>query len=256
MCLIVFALNEHPEYPLILAANRDEFYKRPALYAHRWKDLPGVLAGRDQTAGGTWLGITSNGRFAAITNFRGPEHLQTDVASRGMLTVDFLTEGDSPQEYIEKLKNKDKPYNGYNLLISETPGTMVHYSNITSDTSVMQSGFHGLSNHLPDTPWPKVKKGTGALKDIIKSRIVDTGKILNIMRDRQPAPYDELPDTGIDRELERQLSPIFINIPGYGTRCTTILLIDKSGRVTFEEYSYDGKGAEINQSSFTFYINR
>jgi uncharacterized protein with NRDE domain len=256
MCLNLFALNEHPEYSLILAANRDEYFHRPTLYAHPWEDDPAILAGRDQTAGGAWLGITRQGRFAAVTNFRDSGHLHSDALSRGMLTADFLTGNESPPEYIEKIRDLNRIYNGYNLLISETPDIMVHYSNITDKMTVIHSGYHGLSNHLLDTPWPKVKKGVTAIKDIVNSSRIDAGKILEIMRDREPAPYDQLPETGVGPELEQQLSPVFINLPGYGTRCTTILLIDKNGFVTFEEYTYDEKGIEINQSCFTFYINK
>ncbi len=256
MCLILFAVNEHPRYTLVLAANRDEFFDRPTLYAHPWEDHREIIAGRDQKGGGTWLGITRKGRFAAVTNYREPGSSMTDALSRGTLTVDFLTENSAPEIYLDKIKNKNQLYNGYNLLISDTPGTLFHYSNITSKTSVIRSGIHGLSNHLLDTPWPKVKKGIEALSNIMAGEMTGTEKLRELMLDRQPAPSGQLPDTGIDPQLESALSPAFINIPGYGSRSTTIVLIGKDGHAVFEEYAYDEKGNEKNKSRFSFYINR
>lgn len=255
MCLILFAINEHQKYPLIIAANRDEYFNRAALYAHTWKDRPDIIAGRDQTAGGTWLGITKKGRFAAITNYRNPQSFRPNAPSRGALTSNYLTGDMTLTDYIDDIQSGNSAYNGYNLLLSETPGTITYYSNISSSITTLRSGIHGLSNHLLDTSWPKVKRGVQAFGEILQKETIQTDQLFQIMRNRRQAPYDQLPFTGIDTELERQLSSIFINIPGYGTRCTTILLIDRDNHVTFKERSFNEQGEKINQSLFSFYID-
>lgn len=255
MCLILFALNEHSEYPLVLAANRDEYFNRPTLYAHTWEDHNEVIAGRDQTAGGTWLGVTKQGRIAAITNYRDPHNVISNSQSRGELTKDFLIGNMRPSSYINDIELKNKSYNGYNLLLSSSPGEMIHYSNITSQTTVLNNGIHGLSNHLLDTPWPKVQKGITSFSKILSEKYITVEQLFQMMLDNKPASNDKLPSTGIDKNLEKKLSPMFINLPGYGTRCTTILLIDRQNRVTFHEKTFNEKGGIINQIAFTFHMN-
>ncbi len=255
MCLILFALNEHPKYPLVLLANRDEYFNRPTLYAHPWEEYSEMIAGRDQTAGGTWLGITKRNRFAAITNYRDPQRLNPDAQSRGALTKNFLTGAQAPARYIDEIKSKDISYNGYNLLLSSSPGIMTHYSNITSKTTILYKGIHGLSNHLLDTQWPKVKKGIRSFKQVLSEKIIDPKQLLEIMLNNKPASNGKLPSTGIDKDLERKLSSMFINIPGYGTRCTTILMIDRHNQATFHEHTFNEAREEINQTTFTFHMN-
>ncbi len=255
MCLILFALNEHPKYPLVLLANRDEYFNRPTLYAHPWEEHREVIAGLDQTAGGTWLGITKKNRFAAITNYRDPQRLHPDAQSRGALTKNFLTGTQPPGSYIEGIKTKDHSYNGYNLLLSSSPGQMTHYSNITSQTTILDNGIHGLSNHLLDTQWPKVQNGIRSLSRILSGKTIDPEQLFKIMLNNKPASNDKLPSTGIDKNLEQKLSSMFINIPGYGTRCTTLLLIDRHNQVTFHEHTFNEAGEKINQTTFTFHTN-
>ena len=214
-----------------------------------------MIAGRDQIAGGTWLGITKRNRFAAITNYRDPQRLHPDAQSRGALTKNFLTSDKGPTRYIDEIKSKNHSYNGYNLLLSSSPGQMTHYSNITSQTTILDKGVHGLSNHLLDTQWPKVQKGIRSFSRILSGKIIDPEQLFKIMLDNKPASNNKLPSTGIDKNLEQKLSSMFINIPGYGTRCTTILLIDRHNQTTFYEHTFNEAGDKIDQTMFTFHMN-
>jgi uncharacterized protein with NRDE domain len=241
MCLLLFAHDAHPRYRLVVAANRDEWYGRPAAPAHPWADAHGTFAGVDRTAGGTWLGITAAGRFAALTNFRDPRDLRPpspDEPSRGALVRGFL-EGDlGPQEHLAALSGTAHRYRGFNL-VAVDPGGAAYASNRGGGTQRVQPGIHGLSNHLLDTPWPKVQRGKAALAALLDGgRDMDIGALLAMMRDETIAPDAELPDTGVGLELERMLSPMFIRAPGYGTRCTTVVLVDRSGLVTFVERTH------------------
>lgn len=243
MCTILFSYGQHDKYKLILAANRDEFYSRETEPARWWKEDKNILGGRDIQAGGTWLGITKQGRFAAITNYRKFPHEKKYETSRGDIVKDFLTSNISATEYLQHLENTRDNYDGYNLLFGTSLGLFC-FSNRSNKNGAVVAGLHGLSNHLLNTPWPKVEKGKERFKTLVNSEH-EPNDLLNLMMDSTTAPDETLPDTGVGLEWERQLSPIFIKMDNYGTRQTTLLLIDNRGKVTFTEVSHD-TGIENN----------
>lgn len=240
MCLLVFGRNAHPEYPLIFGGNRDEFYGRPTAPATFWDDAPHVLAGRDEKEGGTWMGVTRNGHWGVVTNVREPGEYRPDARSRGHLVADYLRDEPSPQAYLEAVRADADAYNGFNLLVG-IPGALFCLST-AGDPPVVRSvadGVHGLSNAQLDTPWPKVVHARRRLHSLLEGGTVGPDPILDLLDDRTPFPDADLPDTGIGREAERQLSPIFIDGERYGTRSSTVLCIDRTGTVTFVERTFD-----------------
>jgi uncharacterized protein with NRDE domain len=239
MCLILFAHRFHPGYKLILAANRDEYYKRPTEPATWWTDAPFLLAGKDLKAGGTWLGITKKGRIAALTNYRGPGSNKDGAPSRGSLVSDYLLSDFSPYEYIETLRQKSVEYSGFNLILGDMD-TLYYYSNKikNNETIPLEPGLYGLSNADLDTPWPKIVKGKEMLKQRLFNKAeVSTETIFSILSDTEIPPDEELPDTGVGIDIERVLSPLFIKSSGYGTRSSTVLTIDQNNKVTLLEKS-------------------
>jgi len=234
------ALNRHSTYPLIFLANRDEYYERPSAPAHFWEEAPAVLAGKDLRAGGTWLGISKNGRIAAVTNYRDPSSIKENAPSRGRLVSEFLFGNREPLECLDILKKDASRYNGFNLILGEKD-RLYWYSNRGHRVLLMKPGIYGLSNHLLDTPWPKVARGKAALTRLL-SRQADPSmrELFRILADRTPADDASLPHTGVGLEWESILSPIFINSPLYGTRSSTVLLIDAGNRVTFMEKTFNG----------------
>lgn len=241
MCLIAFAYNIHPAYPLVIGANRDEFFDRPTAPLAWWEDHPGVLAGRDLQAGGTWMGITDTGRFAAITNFRDPSRAKQNAPSRGALVGDFLCSDTSAQTYLEQIRQSAEAYNGFNLIVKDESG-LFYYSNYQDRIQRLGAGVYGLSNHLLYTDWPKVKKARKGLTSLMKQDLVDEEAIFTLLADRQPAPDADLPDTGISPAWERLLSSVFICSETYGTRSSSVILMDKNGQVRFSERTFDVSG--------------
>lgn len=235
MCLILFAYKSHPTHKLILATNRDEFYKRDTRTAHWWEDHPEVLGGRDLQAGGTWMGINRNGRFAALTNYREPGNLQPNAPSRGDLVKDYLTSNLSPDVYLHTINGAN--YNGFNLLVGG-PDAMWCYSNRGYGPQELRPGIYGLSNHLLDTPWPKVEKGKQRMAEFIEGNPLNPQTAFNFLNDPLLAQDEELPQTGVPLEWERLLSAMFITSPAYGTRASTVVLIDNENRVFYGEKSY------------------
>lgn len=252
MCLILFALDAHRRYHLVLAANRDEFYARPTAPAAFWDDAPHVLAGRDLTAGGTWCGVTREGRIAAVTNYRDPKAHREGARSRGELVAGFLAGDATPARWMEHLQRNGHGYNGFNLIFGDGNGLHYH-SNRGEAESPLATGIHGLSNHLLDTPWPKVARGKDALAQLLATAD-DPGvdDLFTILADRTPAPDHLLPDTGVGIERERLLSPLFITSPTYGTRSSTVILMDRSGRFTFVERSYNGNADHPRTVEYRF----
>lgn len=251
MCLLLISYNIHEEYPLIVAANRDEFYQRPTEKAGFWKEYPDLLAGRDIEAGGTWLGITRSGRFAAITNYRDMHSIKDKAPSRGALTLNFLTSRLSPVKYGYTLQERADEYNGYNLLFSD-PETFYYFSNQTKELRQLSAGVYGLSNHLLDTPWPKVVKSKEAFIKATENERVSVDELFEILSDDREAPEDQLPETGLGIELEKAVSPVFIKSDTYGTRSSTVLLINSVNEVIFIEKSLDTKSGTWNTSKFNF----
>ena len=251
MCLIVFAYNIHPSYHLILAANRDEFYERPSSPADFWEDAPQILAGKDLKEGGTWLGITREGKFAAITNYRNPATFKINAQSRGKLVSRYISGTQNANNYLEKISWQADEYNGFNLILGDR-NNLFAFSN-RGEKQKLNAGIYGLSNHLLDTPWPKVCKAKKELQRALNEKgaaLEDT--LFALLSDRRVAPDDKLPATGVGREWERLLSPIFIKSPNYGTRSSTILLIGKNKRVKFVEKVFDEKSELWLTSRFSF----
>ncbi len=251
MCLILFACNAHPDYRLILAANRDEFYDRPSTPADFWTSHPQVLAGKDLKEKGTWLGVTREGKFAAITNYRDPASWKADAPSRGKLVSRYLTGSAGPEKYLRNVSKKANVYNGFNLLLGDGADLFV-YSN-RGDVRKLSSGIYGLSNELLDTPWPKVQRG----KKLLKRALSQKGKeleeaLFDLLADRLAPPDRNLPDTGIGLEWERLLSTMFIKSPVYGTRSSTLLFIGKNRRVKLIEKIYNGEEEPWLVSRFAF----
>lgn len=233
MCLILFARGAHPDYPLVIAANRDEYYRRPTAKAAFWQDHPRILAGRDLECMGTWLGVTRAGRFAALTNFRDPRERKTDAPSRGQLVSDFLTSERPPREYLDEVATRAPQYKGFNLLAGDVDGVF-YFSSRSGSVQEVSPGIHGLSNHLLDTPWPKVARGKLRLQAALADE-PNPEALLDLLHDREPATESELPETGVGADLERVLSPALIVSPQYGTRSSTAVLFGGDGSVSFSE---------------------
>ncbi len=245
MCLVLFAHDAHPEYPLVVAANRDEFYARPTAPAAPWEDAPGVVAGRDLRGGGTWMGVTREGRWAALTNYRDPREFDRTGPSRGDLVAGYLLGGASPGPYLDSLRPRAGEYSGFNLLVGD-PGSVLWYSNrARGGPERLAAGIYGLSNDLLDTPWPKVVRGKAALGRLLENAGgLEPTRLLDLLLDRTFAADYELPDTGVGRERERTLSSLFIVSPDYGTRSSTAVLIDRRGRALLVERIYERGGPE------------
>lgn len=240
MCLILFAYKIHPRYKLILAANRDEFYERPTASAHFWEDVPDVLAGRDLAQGGTWLGVTKSGRFAAVTNFRNPNQLKGKL-SRGALVSDFLRGNQTVSEYLQTVENESENYTGFNLLVGDFGNEndeLAYFSNRSNEIKILDAGIYGLSNALLDTTWQKVVRGKERLAKIVSGEAISTELLFSILQNRTFAEDEDLPETGVGLERERILSSCFIETPIYGTRSSTALLIGNDNSLEFAEESF------------------
>ncbi|MDP3479472.1 MAG: NRDE family protein [Desulfoprunum sp.] len=238
MCLILFAYRSHPEYRLILAANRDEFFARPTEPLAFWPDEPEILAGRDLQAGGTWFGLSADGRFAAVTNFRDPSNTALDALSRGGIPVDYLKSGLSPQEFCLAARNDWHRYNGFNLLAGDGE-SLVYASNRTGQTQELSPGMYGLSNHLLDTEWPKVRLGKEKLRQMLTdSRSFDPENLFTLLEDTWQPPDSMLPDTGIGTDWEHLLAPLFIRGRDYGTRSSLILIVRQNGEAVCIERTF------------------
>lgn len=238
MCLILFAHDVHPQYRLVLAANRDEFYERPAAPLHFWEDYPEILAGRDLKLMGTWMGITRSGRLAAVTNFRDPKGLKENAPSRGDLVVNFLKGNLGPAEYLQEIEARADAYNGFNLIVGDSDG-LYYGSNRGVRFRRLGPGFYGLSNHQLDTPWPKVRSGLARFETLMTAQKADMLPALeDLLKNQERPPDRDLPDTGVGMAWERRLAPIFISSPLYGTRCSSILIIARTGHVSFKELSW------------------
>lgn len=247
MCLILIAFDSHPNYALIVAANRDEFYDRPSRAAGFWTDAPAVLGGRDLKAGGTWLGIDRRGRFAAVTNYRQGEREPAALRSRGRLVSDFLTGEMNLRTHIERVERDAALYHGFNLIAGDSR-ELCYVSNREGGARPLAPGVYGLSNHLLDTPWPKVtttKNALTALLDRDASELIPS--LFALLSDRHQPADNLLPRTGVSPEWERLLSAAFIASSDYGTRSSTVLLVGRDGRVVFVEHNFGPGGAPAEQ---------
>jgi len=253
MCLILFSLDRHPTYKLVIAANRDEFFDRKTSEAHFWKDAPDIVGGRDLEAHGTWMAMTRAGRISMVTNYRDPANIRADAPSRGKLVTDYLLSAKNPREFLEDLRPGAASYNGFNLLVGN-PEELWYLSNYQDGIHPVTKGVHGLSNHLLETPWPKVTRGKEQLSTLLTQDSIDPESLFEMLYDEMPAMENQLPDTGIGRERERALSSMFIKTPGYGTRCSTVVLVTHGNDVTYAERVYDLSTYAHSLQSFKFTI--
>lgn len=247
MCLILVAWRVHPEFPLVVAANRDEFFKRPTAPLSLW---PGgkILAGRDQEAGGTWMGITADGRFAALTNYRAPEFHRDGMVSRGQLVANFLAAKESPKIWLEHQSKVAAKYNPFNLLLGDRD-TLGYFSSVNEEVRWLEPGVYGLSNHLLDTPWPKVEAAKSSLSQALAA-LPDDRPLFELLRDDTVHPDDALPRTGVSLEWERLLSAAFVKARGYGTRSSTVLKVSRGDTLTMDEQTWLENGLPGNRSRF------
>jgi len=249
MCLIVFALRPNHRFPLVVAANRDEFYAREALALAPWPDAPWIVAGRDLQAGGTWLGVTQSGRFAALTNIRDKNRSQ-GKRSRGELVANFLRGKQSPADYLAQVACHLDDYAGFNLLAGDLD--QLHYLNSREgQPQKLQAGIYGLSNAALDTPWPKLKRCRAALAAALEQDEPQSEALFLLLANRQQAADKELPDTGLTLDFERLLSSPFIASRDYGTRASTVLLRRADGSIWLGERRFGEQGVYLGESRFT-----
>lgn len=244
MCLIVLAWRARADLPLVVAANRDEWRERPAEPAHWWPDAPGLCAGRDQRAGGTWMGMTRGGRFAAITNFRDPSDRKSTAPSRGELVTRFLRSSDTPEAFFSRLTPHASLYNGFNLIAGD--GTSLWCLSSREGTArEIPPGIHGLSNHVLDEPWPKVIGARAAMAEALQQ--ADPEPRLEAFMGATDLPHDdELPRTGVPLDWERRLAPALITGDDYGTRCSTFVRVEASGRWRLRELTRGANGEVVS----------
>jgi len=249
MCLIVVAIDLRRDYPLIVAANRDEFFARPTAPAQYWPDFAQVLAGRDLDQGGTWMGMTREGRFAAVTNFRDGGH-RVGRKSRGWLVRDFLAGDEEPVNYLARVDTEHDAYDGFNLIVGHGHA-LAYYSNRNRQVTALASAVYGVSNHLLDTPWPKVERAKDALRRLRDIPAEDLeGALAQLLADDARAPDEALPRTGVSLEWERVLSSAFIRTPAYGTRASTLVLGARTGQTVFRETNFGSDGQPIDTRRF------
>ena len=253
MCLLVFAWNHHPRYRLIFAGNRDEFHDRPAAPMAWWEDQPQILGGRDLQAGGTWLAVSRRGRFGVVTNFRDMQRPLPGAPSRGVLITRYLANEGDAQAFMSELRSTAADFGGFNLLLSDEH-TMTYASNRSPDFArTLPAGIHGLSNHMLDTPWPKLELTRGRFERLMVATEPAFHELFAMLSDRTPAQDHLLPDTGVGPEWERLLSSPFIVSERYGTRCSTVLRIGRDGRVEIRERRFDAAGRISGSSEFEFH---
>ncbi|MEM6360870.1 MAG: NRDE family protein [Bacteroidota bacterium] len=253
MCLILFSYENHPRYKLVIAANRDEFYARSTQPAHFWEKESHILAGKDREAGGTWMGISKKGKLSMLTNFRDPMNIKSNAPSRGHLVSDYLLDGDDAYSYLKNLEASGATYNGFNLICGSID-KLHYFGNYQNGVHEISTGVHGLSNALLNTPWPKVKKGKADLQAALEAETISPESLFNLLYDDVYAKESDLPDTGVGLEKERMLSPLFIKSSHYGSRCSTVILIDKSNRVQFLERTYNIADFTSSTVSFEFQV--
>ena len=253
MCLIAFAWRRHPLFPLVVAANRDEFHERPTAPASFWADCPEILAGRDLLGRGTWLGVSRRGRFAALTNLRSGHEARRDAPSRGSLVSAFLEGEESPRAYLAEVAERAHRYNGFCLVAGD--GVELGYYCVRDPApSLLPPGTYGLSNARLDEPWPKVEGLKSGLAEVLSRARWECVDLMELLDDRTPAPDEDLPDTGVGLAQERVYSSAFVLGPHYGTRSSTVLRIDTSGRAEFNEQSFDSRGRAGDARHYTFFI--
>jgi uncharacterized protein with NRDE domain len=252
MCLVAISWQNHPEYPLIISANRDEFFERPTAAMHRWES--GFYGGKDLRSGGTWLGFHPNGRWSLLTNYR--DFTQTGKAeiSRGKLVQDFVEGQSRPEEYLRKIQSEMDRYDGFNLLVSD--GDQLFYlSNFGEKIEKIPPGIHGLSNGLINDPWPKIELAKMQLAEILQAEISE-GKLLEILKSTKKHSLESLPKTGVPSEMEIGLSSQLIRLgENYGTVSSTSVLQHKSGLTHIKERTFQWDFTQFEDRDFSFQLN-
>lgn len=245
MCIVFLALNQHPDYPIVLAANRDEFHQRSSRALHLWEEKTSLAGGRDCQKGGSWLMASHNGRFAAVTNIREGQP-ETAPLSRGAIPYDFTTSND-PTAYLNQLLEQRDRYAGFNLIAGDA--NQVWYLNSKDGEIItLSSGVYGLSNGRLDTPWPKLTKGKAHFaQQLTLGQPMLQQALFTLLRDTTQADSTQLPNTGIEKQWEQLLSSIFICHPIYGTRCSTLLFVDNASRSTLIERNFDASSTQLDQ---------
>ena len=254
MCTILIAHKMSNRFPLLVLANRDEFYNRPTSPALEWEEAPGLYAGRDLVSGGSWFGVR-NGRWASVTNIReGINNRDIHQKSRGWLVRDYLLRELPAEDYLQQLHAIKHEFAGFNLLLGEDE-QLWYTSTRNSGPQLLKPGVYGLSNHLLDTPWPKVVRGKQDLKALLMRDKLNFNLAFSILADTTQAADKDLPDTGIPLEWERALSATFINFQNYGTRCSSLLVKDMEGEQLFMERRFSGSPDSWEENHFSWPIS-
>ena len=252
MCLLVLAWKHHPRYRLILAGNRDEFHDRAAAPLGWWQDDARILAGRDLKAGGAWLGVARSGRFGVVTNYRDLQAPVEGAPTRGGLVPRFLTGATSPKEFLDDLRGAAPRYSGFNLLVGGTRALYYFSNRGPNAPTALAPGVYGLSNHLLDTPWPKLTRTRERFERVLAEPDVSPEDLFGMLADRDPAPSQQLPSTGLPEDWERVVSSPFIVNERYGTRCSSVLLVERTGRTVLTERRFDAQGVQTGTSRFEY----
>jgi uncharacterized protein with NRDE domain len=265
MCLLVLAWRAHPRYRLVLAANRDEYHERLSDPLDKWPPPTEILAGRDQRAGGTWLGLDRTRRFGVVTNFRELQRPRRSAPSRGRLIPEYLSGTEGPEGYLSRLETDAPGYSGFNLVVGDLDQLWYASNRMDRFAQALPPGVHGLSNEFLDSPWPKLKRVRQGFEswlerqaDVSANMPANTSEsprpivtdLLALLADGTPAPEGS-PSTGLSPDWERTLSSPFVTHPTYGTRCSTILLIEPSGAAVMFERRFDSRGQASGDSEFS-----
>lgn len=255
MCLLIFAHQVSDEYPLLIAANRDEFHARPTAVSEFWAEHPELLAGKDLEQGGTWMGVTRSGRFAAVTNYRDPASTAAAPRSRGELPLAYLTGTQGPQAYLRELAIRAQEYAGFNVLVGDRHSLWYFTNSDALEPQCLAPGVYGLSNARLDTPWPKVTVGKFRLQALLDAGPIADDALATVVSDRHPADQRDLSALQLNGSMEPVLSAQFIVTERYGTRSSSTLRIDALGRATWRERSFDMQGALHNEQQLEFQLS-
>lgn len=247
MCLVVLGWQQHPDFPLVMAGNRDEFHSRPTENAHWWPDQPDILGGRDLQAGGTWLALHRNGRFATVTNYRDAELPSADFRSRGHLVTEFLNAESSTLDYLNSIDGAR--YAGFNLLVCDGE-SLGWYSNRSEGVKILPPGIYGLSNALLDSPWHKVRRARQGLEKLLAENRINESELFRLLADREKAPVNQIESARLPFATAHAISAPFIVLPDYGTRSSSVALLDSNCGWRFKERRFDALGHRSGESAF------
>lgn len=249
MCLVVLAVGQNPDYPLVLAGNRDEFHSRPTADADWWPDRPGVLGGRDLEAGGTWLALHRSGRFATVTNYRDADSPASGLTSRGQLVTGFVEGDAAPREFVESIDGD--AYAGFNLIVGDGE-KLAYASNRGGGVRDLPAGLYGLSNALLDAPWHKVELSKRGLESLVRGGTPDDAALLELLEDRTRGPVDPAVAERLGESTAGAITAPFVVNPVYGTRCSTVVTLSRDSHWHFIERRFDRAGFATGESVYDF----